>query len=140
MKGSSWKRLVLVLAGLLAAELTTLLGMAGLGEGGAAVASKRESILEGASESDGGSVAAAQRLPAALNRAETPSAQVVLHPFLGYVLNPEIKEWRTPRGRIVSPKITDDGFEATPDPPANEGSEQIELSRIFWPSAGSLTS
>ena len=118
---------MLVLAGLLAAELTTLLGMAVLGEGRAAVASKRESILEGASESDGGSVAAAQRLPAALNRAETPSAQVVLHPFLGYVLNPEIKEWRTPRGRIVSPKITDDGFEATPDPPANEGSEQIEV-------------
>lgn len=127
MSGSVWKRLALVLAGLVAAELTTFLGMAVLGEGRAAVAAERESVLAGATDRDSGSPAAAAQALGAPLRAETPNAQVVLHPFLGYVLNPEIREWRTPRGRIVTPQITADGFVATPDPPASASPDEVEV-------------
>jgi hypothetical protein len=123
-----WKRLALVLAGFAAAELATLLGMAVFGNGRAKVAAEREAILGGATGAEARSVAAAAGAPTAPLRAETPNAQVVLHPFLGYVLNPEIKEWRTRRGRIVAPQITADGFEATPDPPPSHGSgDTIEI-------------
>jgi hypothetical protein len=127
MKAIAWKYLALVLAGVLAADLVTLLGMTVLGRGRVAVVAERERILAGASAKDAG-VAAVSAPPATSpTRAETPNAQVVLHPFLGYVLNPEIKEWRTPRGRIVQPKITADGFIATADSPASAGSDEIEI-------------
>ncbi|MBV8201870.1 MAG: hypothetical protein JOZ15_14725 [Acidobacteria bacterium] len=100
-----------------------------LGEGWAAMAAEREAILKTAAERSGESEAGA--VPAAAVsplRAETANAQVVLHPYLGYVLNPEIKRWRTPRGRIVAPTITGDGFEATPDDAAGEaGKHEVEI-------------
>src|ERR1700688_3075498 len=118
MKAIAWKRLALVLAGLLAAELMTLLG-----GGGAVVAAERERILAADSARDAAAAAVSAPPAPSPTRAETPSAQVVLHPFLGYVLDPEIKEWRTPRGRIVQPKITGDGFIATADAPPSAGSD-----------------
>lgn len=127
MKAGAWKRLALVLASLLAAELATQLGLLVLGKGRTAVAAERERLLQTADERGNASEAAATRPAAVPLRAETANAQIVLHPYLGYVLNPEIKEWRTPRGRIVEPKITDDGFEATPDPPATTRPNGVEV-------------
>jgi hypothetical protein len=127
MKAIAWKRLALVLAGLLAAELTTLLGMTLFRGGRAAVAAERERILAADSARDAGAAAVSAPPATSPTRAETQSAQVVLHPFLGYVLNPEIKEWRTPRGRIVQPEITADGFIATADAPPSAGSDEIEV-------------
>src|ERR1700688_4869037 len=127
MKAIAWKRLALVLAGLLAAELMTLLGMTLFRGGRAVVAAERERILAADSARDAAAAAVSAPPAPSPTRAETPSAQVVLHPFLGYVLDPEIKEWRTPRGRIVQPKITGDGFIATADAPPSAGSDEIEV-------------
>src|SRR5579862_3208433 len=127
MKATAWKRLALVLAGLLAAELTTLLGMTLFRGGRAAVAAERERILAADPARDAGAAAVSAPPAASPTHAETPSAQIVLHPFLGYVLNPEIKQWRTPRGRIVQPEITADGFIATADAPPSAGSDEIEV-------------
>lgn len=125
---NGWTRLALVVAGLLAAELTTQLGMAVLGKGRAPVAAARDSILapteERGGESAGSTVAAP---PAIADLAEAASSQIVLHPYLGYVLNPEIKKWRTRRGRLVAPQITEDGFQATADPPATGSPAEVEV-------------
>jgi hypothetical protein len=127
MNALVWKRLALLLAVLLAADLLTLFAMTVLLRGGrAALAAEREGILAGASARAAEAVGLAA--PAAsLLRAETPNAQVVLHPYLGYVLNPDIKVGRTPQGRIVQPRITADGFIATADAPESGGAGEIEV-------------
>jgi hypothetical protein len=129
LRGSGWKRAALVVAGLLAAELTMQLGMAVVGEGRAAVAARRLSIFAGAATGDGepaGGAAAAPRTAAAAIRAETASSQIVLQPYLGYVINPEVNR-RRGRARSGAPQITDDGFYATPDPPAAGGADEVEV-------------
>ena len=112
--------------------------MAALGKGRAAVAGERERILASAAERNGASAADGEpRTPVAADRAETATSQIVLHPYLGYVLNPEIKQWRTPRGRSVVPKITNDGFQATPDPPATGSEDEVEIG-LFGGSVATL--
>jgi hypothetical protein len=137
LRGSAWIiRLTFVVAALLAAELATSLGIALLGRGRPALVAERAIILLSAAEREGeATVGPAPRAAALL--AETQSAQIVLHPYLGYVLNPEIKLWRTPRGRIVAPQITEDGFEATPDPPATASQDDIEVG-LFGGSVATL--
>ncbi|HEV3458611.1 MAG TPA: hypothetical protein VHG32_18790 [Thermoanaerobaculia bacterium] len=128
MTALAWKRLALTLAGLLAADLLTLLGMTVLLRGGrAALAAERDGILAGAAARAAGAAALSAPPAASPLRAETPGAQVVLHPYLGYVLNPEIRVGRTPQGRIVQPRITADGFIATADAPPSGAAGEIEV-------------
>ncbi|HLX06228.1 MAG TPA: hypothetical protein VKY89_00045 [Thermoanaerobaculia bacterium] len=135
MKSSVWKRLALVVAGLLAAELAAQLGMAVLGQGRAAAAAARDGILVSAAR-DGETAAAGAGSataatpppspPSAAVRAEAASSQIVLQPYLGYVIDPEINGWRS---RIASgaPRITDDGFYAMPGPAATGGPDEVEV-------------
>jgi hypothetical protein len=138
LRGSFWKRLALlalVVAGLLAADVIAQLGMAALGGGGSAVAAARASILASAADRDGESAGgdaevprtpAAPRAPAAAVHAETAGSEIVLQPYLGYVLNPEINQRRS-RIETGAPKITADGFNATSDPPARGGADEVEV-------------
>ncbi len=134
-RGSGWKRLALVVAGLLAVELAAQLGMALLGQGRAAAAAARDDILVSAARDGGAAAAGAGSAtaatppppsPSAAVRAEAASTQIVLQPYLGYVIDPEINGWRS---RIASgaPKITDDGFYAMPGPAATGGPDEVEV-------------
>ncbi|MBV8199878.1 MAG: hypothetical protein JOZ15_04565, partial [Acidobacteria bacterium] len=124
LRGSAWKRLALVAAGLLAAELAAQLGLAVQGEGRAAVAAAQESILRSAArdrtsasgEAAGGAPSRPPAAGAAGVRAEAANTRVVLQPYLGYVVDPEINEWP---GRAASgaPMITGDGFFDLHGPP-----------------------
>jgi hypothetical protein len=129
LRGSGWKRLALVLAGLLAAELTTQLGAA-LGGGLAPVAAERERLLASVADRDGrsagGGAVAAPRLPAAAMGAEAARSPIVLQPYLGYVLDPEVEQ-RRKRPGSGAVMVTEDGFLATPDPPPTGDPDEVEV-------------
>ncbi len=111
-----WKPLLLVLAGLFAADLAALLGMAMLGNGRAAVAAKRTALLAEASRGDGAVRGLTARLALGASvLAQAAKAHMTLHPYLGYVGEPEPAHWPAPEGRLVELQSSVDGFA---DPPA----------------------
>jgi hypothetical protein len=130
MRAGACKRLGLVLGGLLAAELTAAAGLAMLGEGRGAVAAARERVLRSGADHgadrDEAVAATAPGGPGNSAYAAAVSSPIVLQPYLGYVLNPEIKTRRSHNGYIAT-DITEDGFEATADPPAADNSNDVEV-------------